>query len=105
MDTQRDQGAGRTRESGLEPRSPGARTLGRLTACAVGVAVWVTCAACSATLAARIDEPFVLRLMRRWTEHPIRVMAAGTLATWALGGLVGGAPAAAPPAKEGVNGG
>lgn len=78
------------------------RSLGRWTHVAVGVGVWLTCAACSATIEARFDEPLVLRLMRRWAEHPIRVVAAGTLATWALGGLVTGMPAAVPSSGGGV---
>src|SRR6187551_2841333 len=81
------------------------RALVRWSACAGGVVLWITCAAFDATVDTRFDEPVVGRLMRRWTEHPLRVMAAGTLATWALGGLVAGAPAAAPPAKGGADDG
>jgi hypothetical protein len=63
------------------------------------LATWVVCAALNAAISARIDEPLVLRLARRWAEHPIRVVAAGTLAAWAISGLVVGAPVAASPPK------
>lgn len=108
MDTQRDRSGAETKCDSAAP-SLAPDLLGparaRWLACGGGLLVWVACAAFSATVDARIDEHVVGRLMRRWAEHPVRVMAAGTLATWAVGGLVAGAPAAASPRKGGAHDG
>lgn len=65
-------------------------------AIAIGVVAWLACAAVDATFVASLDELLTLRLARRWAEHPVRVIAAGTLAAWALAALIRGTPPAPP---------
>jgi cyanate permease len=54
---------------------------------AVGIGLWSICAALDAALAPALDEPLFLRLLRRWSEHPLRMMAAVTLLAWTVSSL------------------
>ncbi|MDZ4773619.1 MAG: hypothetical protein SGI72_10840 [Planctomycetota bacterium] len=73
------------------------RSLRNHCALACGVGLWLACAAVDATIATHLDEPLVLRLARRWAQHPVRVVVAGSLSAWAFLGLCRGVPAVTPP--------
>lgn len=62
----------------------------------IGLVGWLGCVALGILRPITWDEPVLLRLVRRWEEHPLQVVAAGALLTWALGGWVRGVPAAVP---------